>query len=116
MEHKEHVMGNELSHGQRRLVEMARALALKPRILLLDEPMSGLSPSAIDHAKGIITNFKREDISILFIDHDMSVVSDISEHAIVLNYGRKIAEGTVEEIMANPDVRAAYLGSRTIAT
>ena len=116
MQDKASAMGNELSHGQRRLVEMARALALNPKLLLLDEPMSGLSPVAIDKVKGIISDTKAKGITILFIDHDMKVVSDISEHVIVLNYGRKIAEGTVDQIKSDPEVQAAYLGGRKIAS
>ena len=105
-------MGNELSHGQQRLVEFARALALKPKIMLLDEPMSGLSPVAIEQVKGIISDTKDKGITILFIEHDMKVVSDISEHVIVLNYGRKIAEGEVDSIRSNLEVQTAYLGRR----
>ncbi len=116
MQDKANAMGNELSHGQRRLVEMARALALNPKMLLLDEPMSGLSPVAIDQVKGIISETKAKGITVLFIDHDMKVVSDISEHVIVLNYGRKIAEGTVDQIKSDPEVQAAYLGGRKIAS
>lgn len=116
IEDKADAMGNALSHGQRRLVEMARALALNPIILLLDEPMSGLSPVAIDLVKSIIARLGGGGSSILFIEHDMNVVSDISEHVIVLNHGRKIAEGTVAEIKVSPEVQAAYLGSRSHAS
>lgn len=111
MDGKAYALGNELSHGQRRLVEMARALALNPKLLLLDEPMSGLSPSSVDQVKDIIAKLRIRGITVLFIDHDMEVVSDISENVIVLNYGRKIAEGALDIISTNPEVRAAYLGS-----
>ena len=116
MQDKADALGNELSHGQRRLVEIARALALNPKLMLLDEPMSGLSPAAIDTVKLIIAETKAKGITILFIDHDMKVVSDISEHVVVLNYGRKIAEGTVEEIKSDPEVQSAYLGRNKCAT
>lgn len=116
MQDKANSMGNELSHGQRRLVEMARALALTPKVMLLDEPMSGLSPTAIDQVKSIILESKAKGITILFIDHDMKIVSDISENVIVLNYGRKIAEGAVDTIKSDPEVQAAYLGRRSLGS
>jgi len=116
MQDKASAMGNELSHGQRRLVEMARALALDPRVLLLDEPMSGLSPAAIDKVKNIISDIRARGITIIFIEHDIKVVSDISEYVIVLNEGQKIAEGRVDEIRSNPDVQAAYLGRHSFAS
>jgi branched-chain amino acid transport system ATP-binding protein len=108
--HKRDAMGSELSHGQRRLTEIARALALDPEVLLLDEPMSGLSPQAIEQMKVIIRRLDSDGKTILFIEHNMHVVMDLSEHVVVLNHGRKIAEGSPDEIRSNPDVITAYLG------
>ncbi len=113
MDHKANAMGAGLSHGQRRLLEIGRALALEPHLLLLDEPMSGLWPSAIDDTKDIIRGLAESGKTVLFIEHNIQVVSDLAEHVIVLNEGRKIAEGTPTEIRENEEVLTAYLGKRT---
>jgi len=114
MDHKRNAMGGDLSHGQRRLLEITRALALNPRLLLLDEPMSGLHPQMIDNIERVIAGLRDDGITIWFIEHNMEVVLELAERVIVLDHGHKLAEGTPEEIRSNAEVNTAYLGrSRT---
>ncbi len=100
-----------LPYGDQRRLEIARAMCMQPKLLCLDEPAAGLNPrESADLNKLLNDILKKEKIAILLIEHDMSVVMGISHHIIVLEYGRKIADGTPEEIKANPAVIRAYLG------
>ncbi|EIJ43949.1 ABC-type branched-chain amino acid transport system, ATPase component [Beggiatoa alba B18LD] len=100
-----------LPYGAQRKLEIARAMCTCPRLLCLDEPAAGLNPSESLALSELLVFIKeKHDIGILLIEHDMQVVMDISDHIIVLDYGRKIAEGIPIEIRRNPTVIAAYLG------
>ena len=105
------LLAKNLPYGDQRRLEIARALANKPRILLLDEPTAGMNPQESAETMHLIRRIRDDlGISILLIEHDMRVVMGISERVTVLDYGAKIAEGSTEEIQRNPQVIEAYLG------
>jgi branched-chain amino acid transport system ATP-binding protein len=100
-----------LPYGLRKRVDLGRALALEPKLLMLDEPMAGMNlEEKEDMARFIIDIYERRRIPIVLIEHDMGVVMDIADRITVLDFGRKIAEGSPEEIKKNPEVIQAYLG------
>lgn len=98
----------------RRRVEVCRAMAVEPRLLLLDEPSAGMTPEETEELMADIKKVKQASagISIVLIEHDMKVISSITERVVALNYGRKIAEGSYQEVASNEEVRKAYLGKR----
>jgi len=101
----------ELAHGDQRVVEVALALSLDPKLLLLDEPTAGMSEHETERMVALIRRLHAErDLTILFIEHDMSIVFGIAQRITVLDYGRVLASGTPEEIARNPKVQEAYLG------
>ena len=100
-----------LSYGLRKRVELARAVALKPDLILLDEPMAGMNLEEKEDMARFIVDLNEEwGMTVVMIEHDMGVVMDLSHRLMVLDFGRKIAEGLPEQIQASPDVRRAYLG------
>lgn len=99
-----------MSFGQRKQVEIARALAMQPRLMLLDEPMSGLDDMMKELVVELILNIQRRGITVILVEHDMEVVMGLSQSLIVLDFGQKIAEGTPEQICRDERVVAAYLG------
>lgn len=99
-----------LPYGAQRRLEIARALATSPSLLLLDEPAAGMNPRETRDLNELIRTIRDEGTAILLIEHDMKLVMNLSEHIFVMEYGRKIAEGTAEQICNNQDVIKAYLG------
>lgn len=105
-----HIKASELPFGKGRLLEIARAMALKPKILLMDEPAAGLNSRETVELAGLIRRIREAGITVVLVEHDMELVMDICEQIVVMNLGRKLAEGTPREIQENTEVIAAYLG------
>lgn len=107
---KAHEMAGNLPHGQQRLLELARSMATKPRLLLLDEPAAGLNPHEEDMLREALRAILRTGITVLLVEHHMRLVMNVSDWVHVIDVGKKIAEGTPKEVGKNPVVVKAYLG------
>jgi len=103
-------LGASLSGGERRRVEIARSLAAKPRLILLDEPFAGVDPISVGEIQKIVRHLKQRGIGVLITDHNVRETLGICDRAYILNAGTVLAQGTPDEVLANPDVRRVYLG------
>jgi branched-chain amino acid transport system ATP-binding protein len=108
---KERTAAKDLTTIDQRRLEMARALATQPRILLLDEVMAGLNPAEIDQAVALVRKLSSRGLTIVIVEHVMRAIMAVARHIVVLDHGQKIAEGAPKEIVENPEVIRAYLGS-----
>ena len=110
------LIAKELSYGDQRRLEVARALGTEPKLLLLDEPTAGMNPQETADFTAFVERLRREQgLTVLLIEHDMRVVMGVSDRVTVLDYGEKIAEGTPQEIQRNERVIEAYLGSAAVS-
>lgn len=102
---------SELSYGNQRRAEIARALATSPKLLILDEPTAGMVAEEAEQMIALVQKLREQGLTLLLIEHNMGVVNAVSEKLVVVNFGKKMAEGIPSEVMTNPDVITAYLGS-----
>jgi len=103
------VLGRNLPHGYQKLLTMARALAIKPKLLLLDEPIAGMSLEEINDAMSVIEKIRSQGVTILLVEHNMRIMA-LCDRVIVINFGHKVAEGSMEEVRQNQEVIEAYFG------
>ncbi|WP_374477829.1 ABC transporter ATP-binding protein [Zoogloea sp.] len=102
---------DSMPYGALKRLEIARALAMKPRVIFLDEPAAGLNPKETIEVDELVRKVADSGITVVLVEHDMKMVMNLSDRILVLDYGKKLAEGTGEEVRRNPDVIAAYLGA-----
>jgi branched-chain amino acid transport system ATP-binding protein len=114
MDIKEYLAKN-LSYGQKRILEIAIAMACEPKLLMLDEPVAGLNPMESQSVMQMISKIRGQGVTILLVEHDMNVVMNISDRVVVINFGKKIAEGTPAQVSHNEEVIKAYLGGSSVA-
>ncbi|MCS6789594.1 MAG: LPS export ABC transporter ATP-binding protein [Bacteroidia bacterium] len=112
LQHVRHSLGQQLSGGERRRTEIARALAIEPRYLLLDEPFAGVDPIAVEEIQQIIAKLAEKGIGILITDHNVHETLRITQRAYLLYEGKILKEGTAQELAADPQVRRVYLGEK----
>ena len=109
------VDADAMPYGALKRLEIARALAARPKLLLLDEPAAGLNPTETREIDGLIQNIASTGVTVVLVEHDMKLVMGLSDHIVVLDHGRKLAEGTAAEVRADPAVIAAYLGAAAVS-
>ncbi|MGQ9484877.1 MAG: ABC transporter ATP-binding protein [Desulfosoma sp.] len=112
LEEKRHTLGKELTLSEQRRLEVARALATRPSLLLLDEIAAGLSPYAVNQAAQLVQSLRERGMTILLVDHFLNLTARVSDRLVALDQGEKIVEGSPQEVLHHPEVLSAYLGER----
>ena len=107
---KRNALARDLSYGQRKLIEIARALAMDPKIILFDEPYAGLFPEMLKQVSAILKELRQQGKAVVLIEHNMDLIRELSDHVIVLDGGELLAEGNPKEVLTRHDVIEAYLG------
>lgn len=105
-----HARADSMPYGALKRLEIARALAMRPRVIFLDEPAAGLNPKETQDADTLVRKIADSGVTVVLVEHDMKMVMNLSDRILVLDYGKRLAEGTGQEVRRNPDVIAAYLG------
>lgn len=113
LDHLSYIPASELSHGQQRLTEIARALMARPRLILMDEPAAGLSMGELDRLGELLKEIRRLGITLVIVEHHIELVADVADHVTVLDQGCVLAEGTANDVFSDPKVIAAYMGGTT---
>jgi ABC-type branched-subunit amino acid transport system ATPase component len=109
-----HIAAGSLAYGEQRLLEIARALATAPRLLMIDEPAAGLNPAEVDALLHHIVSLRDRGLTVLMVEHNMDLVMTIADRIMVMDYGQQLFEGTPRDVQAHPDVIAAYLGANVL--
>jgi branched-chain amino acid transport system ATP-binding protein len=110
-----HERAGALAYGQQRMLEIARALATRPKLFMLDEPAAGLNPAEVDFLLQRLVDISRRGITLLVVEHNMDLVMNVAQRVFVMDHGEPLYEGTPREVQANPAVVAAYLGGEFAA-
>jgi ABC-type branched-subunit amino acid transport system ATPase component len=114
LKHRAHVSAGILAYGEQRLLEIARALATAPRLLMIDEPAAGLNPAEVAALLRRITSLRDRGVTVLLVEHNMDLVMNVADRILVMDYGRQLFAGTPADVQAHPDVIAAYLGANVL--